>query len=293
MSPDKSTEHKTQGFEMYLSGIKGYYAYFIPSFSLPSSKESFYNLLLFNKFGIINIEEPFDHLIKVFIENQLIMKINLNRVIIFFVASLLLITNGCATKEKNSNTDGVITIGTQKWMSENLDVITFRNGDIIPEAKTDEEWKLAGENGKPAWCYLINDTANNKFGKLYNWYAVNDPRGLAPEGWHVPTDTEWTNLIDFLGGGEVAGSKMKATTGWKENGNGTNESAFSGLPGGSRGRDGAFDSNSGGGTIGGWWSSTETYTDYAWTRYLSFTVRYAYKDYYYKELGFSVRCLKD
>lgn len=221
------------------------------------------------------------------------MKINLNTVAPFFVASLLLITSGCATKEKTGNTDGIIKIGAQEWMSENLDVISFRNGDIIPEAKTDEEWRLAGENGNPVWCYLNNDTANSKYGKLYNWYAVNDSRGLAPEGWHVPTDAEWTSLIDFLGGGEVAGSKMKTTTGWKGNGNGTNESAFSGLPGGSRGRDGAFDSNSDAGTIGGWWSSTETYKDYAWTRYLSYTVRYAYKDYYYKELGFSVRCLKD
>jgi len=222
------------------------------------------------------------------------MNRNLITVTLYFTMTLFLITFGCGEKEKDGNSKNIIKIGTQEWMSENLNVNTFRNGDTIPEAKTDEEWKIAGETGKPAWCYLNNDTANDTiYGKLYNWYAVSDPRELAPDGWHVPTDAEWTSLTDFLGGGEVAGSKMKTTTGWKRNGNGTNDSAFSGLPGGSRGRNGEFDSNSGEGTIGGWWSSTETYKDYAWIRYLSFTVRYAYKDYYYKELGFSVRCLKD
>jgi len=252
-----------------------------------SSSESFYNPFLFIILVTINIEEPSAQ------ENQIIMKRTLNRVTHFFIASLFLIAIGCGTKEKAVNTDGIVIIGTQEWMSENLNVTTFRNGDPIQEAKTDEDWKIAGENGKPAWCYLNNDTANAKYGKLYNWHAVNDSRGLALELWYVPSYTEWNSLIDFLGGGEVAGSKMKDTTGWRGNGNGTNESAFSGLPGGSRDRNGAFNSNSDSGTIGGWWSSTETYTDYAWTRYLSFTVRYAYKDYYYKELGFSVRCLKD
>ena len=104
-----------------------------------------------------------------------------------------------------------VTIGSQVWMTENLNVDKFRNGDPIPEAKTYEEWKKAGENKQPAWCNYKNDPANGeKYGKLYNWFAVNDPRGLAPKGCHIPSDKEWTVLTDFLGGNKVAGTKMKS-----------------------------------------------------------------------------------
>jgi uncharacterized protein (TIGR02145 family) len=108
-----------------------------------------------------------------------------------------------------------VTIGTQVWMTKNLDVSTFRNGDPIPEAKSNEEWEKAGENKQPAWCYYDNDPANGaKYGKLYNWYAVNDPRGLAPIEYHIPSDAEWTKLTDFLGGEGAAGTKMKSKSGW-------------------------------------------------------------------------------
>jgi hypothetical protein len=93
-----------------------------------------------------------------------------------------------------------VTIGSQVWMTKNLDVATFRNGDPIPQAKTYEEWEKAGENKQPAWCYYDNDPANGaKYGKLYNWYTVADPRNVCPVGWHVPTDAEWTVLTDYLG----------------------------------------------------------------------------------------------
>ena len=92
-----------------------------------------------------------------------------------------------------------VKIGNQEWMSENLNVDHFRNGDIIPEVKSKEDWEEAGKNGQPAWCYYENDPKNGeKYGKFYNWYAVNDPRGLAPEGWHIPSDGEWTEMINFL-----------------------------------------------------------------------------------------------
>lgn len=108
-----------------------------------------------------------------------------------------------------------VTIGAQVWMKENLNVSTFRNGDPIPEAKTDEEWKAAGDAKQPAWCYYDNDPKNGaKYGKLYNWYAVNDSRGLAPEGWHVPTDVEWSVLIGYLGGEKDITKKIKSTSGW-------------------------------------------------------------------------------
>jgi uncharacterized protein (TIGR02145 family) len=90
-----------------------------------------------------------------------------------------------------------VKIGSQTWMSENLDVDKFRNGDPIPEAKTDEEWEQAGKNKMPSWCYYDNDPKNAlKYGKLYNWYAVNDVRGLAPEGWHIPSEYEFHKLFD-------------------------------------------------------------------------------------------------
>lgn len=209
---------------------------------------------------------------------------------------LFLITFGCGVKEKESKKGGeTVIIGEQEWMTKNLTASTFRNGDPIPEAKTNEEWENAGKEGKPAWCYFANDAANDSiYGKLYNWYAVSDPRGIAPSGWHVPSDDEWTQLTDYLGGGVVAGAKMKSETGWFRDSNGTNETGFSGLPGGSRGSNGEFSAPpERGGTIGCWWSSTEVYNDCGWTRYLSYTVDYAYKDYYSKELGFSVRCIKD
>jgi len=93
-----------------------------------------------------------------------------------------------------------VTIGTQVWMTKNLDASTFRNGDSILQAKTEVEWKKAGENKQPAWCYHNNDPSiGGTYGKLYNWYAVNDPRGLAPAGWHVPSSEEWETLIDKIG----------------------------------------------------------------------------------------------
>jgi uncharacterized protein (TIGR02145 family) len=98
------------------------------------------------------------------------------------------------------NYSQTVTIGTQVWMTKNLDIDKFRNGDPIPEAKTEEEWKIAGENHQPAWCYYNNNPLNGeKFGKLYNWYAVNDPRGLAPLGYHIPTELEFFNLINYIG----------------------------------------------------------------------------------------------
>ena len=190
---------------------------------------------------------------------------------------------------KLSNKSTVV-IGNQEWMSENLNVTTFRNGDPIPHAQTDEEWKKAGDNGNPAWCYYDNDTENGKeYGKLYNWYAVNDTRLLTPKGWHVPTDGEWSDLIDFLGGEKVAGKKMKSSDGWSDN-YGTNESRFTGLPGGYRGYDGSYRNI---GNYGYWWTSTEAKKGRAWQRGMYGPSEKDYRDFFDKEGGLSVRCLKD
>jgi len=184
-----------------------------------------------------------------------------------------------------------VTIGNQVWTTENLNVDKFRNGDPIPEAKTVDEWKAYNQTGNAAWCYYDNDPKNGeKYGKLYNWYAVNDPRGLAPKGWHIPSDQEWTVLTDYLGGEEQAGAKMKSKEGWNNNGNGTNKSGFSGLPGGYRNFNGTF---YGVGSYGNWWSSTEDSTGNAWDRSLDCNDGVVYRSIPNKGSGFSVRCLRD
>jgi uncharacterized protein (TIGR02145 family) len=183
-----------------------------------------------------------------------------------------------------------VSIGTQVWMKENLNVDHFRNGDPIPQAKTAEEWEKADENKQPAFCYNENNAENGKtYGLLYNWYAVNDARGLAPQGYHIPTDAEWTTLITYLGGKEVAGTKMKSTSGWDENGNGTNSSGFNALPGGYRSSEGPF------GDIGNgyWWSSTESGTSGALGRYMDFKYGYVYGMLNGKGTGYYVRCLRN
>jgi uncharacterized protein (TIGR02145 family) len=184
-----------------------------------------------------------------------------------------------------------VTIGSQTWTTKNLDVATFRNGDAIPQAKTIGEWGASIQNKQPAWCYYENNTANGtKYGKLYNWYAVNDARGLAPAGYHIPTDEEWTVLSTFLGGEDVAGKKMKSTSGWNDDGNGTNSSGFSGLPGGCRYNDGGFGLV---GKYGNWWSASEYDESLAWDRELYYHESSLLRYDFDKNDGLSVRCVRD
>lgn len=188
-------------------------------------------------------------------------------------------------------------IGTQVWTTANLNVSTFRNGDTIPEIKGFEEWLTAGKEEKPAWCYYDNDTLNGKkYGKLYNWYAVNDKRGLAPEGWHIPSDEEWKVLTDYLGGDGTAAIELKSDEGWAKKtqfryaSNGTNVSGFAGLPGGFRGM--GFFVNEG--EYGYWWSSTEYgNSGQPHCRYMSYNDSNVGRWYKYRASGLSVRCLKD
>jgi uncharacterized protein (TIGR02145 family) len=194
-------------------------------------------------------------------------------------------------KADSGNIETVV-IGTQEWTVKNLDVSTYRNGDIIPEVKDPEVWANLKTG---AWCYYDNDPKNGKiYGKLYNWYAVNDPRGLAPEGFHIPSDSEWTTLTKFLGGEQVAGGKMKSTgtSLWRSpNKNATNDSGFSGLPAGCRkGGDGAFVTIA---KTGFWWSSSENITTKAWSRFMTCFEVSADSYSSDKTYGFSVRCLRD
>ena len=188
-----------------------------------------------------------------------------------------------------TTTYSTVLIGTQYWMEKNLEVTQYRNGDIIPYVSQPADWEGLTTG---AWCYYNNDPESG-YGKLYNWYAVNDPRGLAPTGWHVPTDAEWTTLTTFLGGEAVAGGKMKTpgTMSWlTPNTGATNSSGFSGLPGGFRNSNGPFDLF---GSYGLWWSSTEDSTPYAWSRNLNYNNGNVDRYTDAKPFGFSVRCLRD
>ena len=136
-----------------------------------------------------------------------------------------------------------VQIGKQVWMKENLNIDKFRNGETIPPANTMEEWIKYGDQCISCWCYYKFDKTNGeKYGKLYNIYAVNDPRVIAPMGWHVPSEEEFNELINYAGGEKVAGIKLKSKNGWDtfegwglqpdEDGNGTDDFGFNLLPGG-------------------------------------------------------------
>lgn len=217
---------------------------------------------------------------------------------LFLSLGLFLIFSSC----NNGGLESV-KIGTQTWSTKNLDVTTFQNGDLIPEAKTIDEWAKATIDKKPAWCYYENSEDNNEtFGKLYNWYAVTDSRGLCPKGWHIPSIQEWQILQDFLGGFKVAGDKLKSTQIW----NGTDAFGFSALPAGYRedclnarvsnhSKEDFYSIR----TIGIWWSSSESKYDplesgatVSISRDVS-TLWVNYPLFSKKGTGHSVRCIAD
>ncbi len=208
-------------------------------------------------------------------------KLNLSLVVLLL--SFGLIVNGQTVK-----------IGAVNWADKNLAVSQFRNGDNIPEVKTDEEWAKFGDQKKPAWCYYQNDSANGtKYGKLYNWYAVNDKRGLAPAGWHIATDDEWQLLIDGLGGDETAGIKIKSTTGWNNNGNGNNSAGFNGLAAGARNYDGNFAEI---GNAAFWWTFWVTKARQPFSPTYRFTTcndNAVGRDSDNQGNGYAVRCIKE
>ncbi len=198
---------------------------------------------------------------------------------------------------KDSRDQGVyktVKIGTQIWMTENLNVDRFRNGDLIPEVKTKEEWVAAGKRGNPAWCYYDNNPENGKkFGKLYNWYAVNDKRGLAPKGWHIPTYPEFQILGAAVNNNSNA---LKAIGQGEKEGAGTNTSGFSALLISFRNNLGNF-SRLGFNTF--FWSFNEFPKEFQAQPAGAYSMDLWYNDGDFKighddkESGFSIRCVKD
>jgi uncharacterized protein (TIGR02145 family) len=201
-----------------------------------------------------------------------------------------------STTTTTTTTVPLVTICSQIWTLENLDVETYRNGDVIPQVTDPIAWENLTTG---AWCYYNNDSANGPiYGKLYNWYAVTDPRGLAPIGYHVPTDAEFETLIvTCLGGETVAGGKMKSTgtTLWNSpNTDATNSSGFTGLPAGSRNYDGQFLSINDSAV---WWTSTPNVPPgnplTARSKYVVSNFGFAYNLNTTKTTGLSVRLIKD
>jgi uncharacterized protein (TIGR02145 family) len=197
----------------------------------------------------------------------------------------------------DGNVYTTVIIGTQELMAENLRVTHYRNGEPIPNVTDNSQWDGLTTG---AYCWYNNDesTYGNIYGGLYNWFTVVDSRNLCPMGWHIPSDDEWTTLTTFLGGESVAGGKMKetGTIHWNSpNTDATNESGFTGLPSGFRNYFGDFNNN---GSEGTWWSSTGYGSNYAWTRNLYSSSGHVGRAYGFdyglsKEMGFSVRCVRD
>jgi uncharacterized protein (TIGR02145 family) len=203
-----------------------------------------------------------------------------------------IVTNPGAGVTFDGYTYSSIVLGNgQEWMAENLRTTSYANGDPIPNVTDNTQWPSLTTG---AWSHYNNDSQyENPYGKLYNWYTVDDPRNVCPTGWHMPTDAEYVLLTDYLGGGPVAGGKMKSTGTqyWlSPNLDATNESGFSGLPGGVRDPSGPFNLI---GYYGFWWSSSENGTFYAWARDLDYSDGSvsSYNDS--KTYGYSVRCLRD
>jgi uncharacterized protein (TIGR02145 family) len=195
-----------------------------------------------------------------------------------------------------------VQIGEQCWFAKNLRSENYLNGDVIPSNLSDSEWSSTTSGalalyGEDAGCQSNSpdidacDPAQslNEYGRLYNWYAVDDSRGLCPSGWHVPTDEEWTVMTDHLGGESISGGQMKTTYGWFGGGNGMNLAGFSGLPGGYRYSSGYFGFS---GFGGNWWSSSPDVFG-AWGRGLDYSDEAVSRNNYNPLYGFSVRCIKD
>jgi uncharacterized protein (TIGR02145 family) len=189
--------------------------------------------------------------------------------------------------DSEGNKYRTIEIGTQNWMAENLKSTKLNDGTDIPFVPDVTLWSGLTT---PGYCWFNNDSVG--YGALYNWYTVNTGK-LCPEGWHVPTDEEWTILTDYLGGKSVAGGKLRetGTTHWQSPNTGaTNESGFTGLPAGYRSYGGGFNSFK---NYGFWWSATEWSSTGAWYRDVYYGYNSVDRSNSNKKSGANIRCLKD
>jgi uncharacterized protein (TIGR02145 family) len=199
------------------------------------------------------------------------------------------LTTTSTIKDIDGNSYAVVKIGTQVWTKTNLKTSQYNDGTAIPNVTGGTQWA-----NLTTGAYAIYDnTAHNNttYGKLYNWYAVNTGK-LAPKGWHIPTDADWTILSDYLGGESVAGGKMKSTSAlWPSPNTGaTNSSGFTGLPSGARFSDGTFNNVE---RFCYLWSATESSTTNASDRSLNFSKSSLGRGFSNKGIGGSCRCVRD
>jgi uncharacterized protein (TIGR02145 family) len=225
---------------------------------------------------------------------------------IFIGLIFILFTAGCGSdgdqlvdneksevKDADGNVYHTVVIGTQTWMVENLKTTKYNDGAPIPLVTDNSAW---GALSTPGFCWYKNDKSSyeNPYGALYNWYAVETGK-LAPNGWHVATDADWTALAEYLGGANIAGAKLKesGTTHWKSpNNGGTNETGFTAIPTPGRQAGGQFsdDTNS----YSYWWIAPKKDGTDPW--YLSIYhngTNISKSSYINWKVGFSVRCIKD
>lgn len=243
--------------------------------------------------------------LKDLLENELITQEEFFNLKNEVLASKVSVSNS-PTSEKHFKS---VKIGSQEWMTENLSVSSFSNGDAISEAKTKEEWENANEKRMPAWCFYNNDPSmGEKYGKLYNWYAVNDDRGLVPNNWKIPSKDDWSQLLKEIeapidtnpGGTTDVYDKVKSSKGWVNNSygdyNGTNKSGFNAIPSGARlcwEYDGNYyDEFTGEKRSAYWWSSHEESSIKGYY-FLIVVSDQEYRNDGKKQYGLSVRCLKN
>jgi len=199
--------------------------------------------------------------------------------------------------DQDGNVYKTVTIGTQTWTAENLRTTKYNDGTDIPNVIDDDKWRNLTTG---AYCNLLNTDDHEIiaiFGRFYNWYTVNTGK-LAPKGWHVPTDAEWTKLTDYLGGLNIAAAKLKeiGTSHWSEtNKEVTNDSGFTALPGGNRDISvGVNDEGFGGGAVTGcWWSTTGCDSDLSWAWVIWDSDAIVRRISNYKHNGLAVRLVKD
>jgi uncharacterized protein (TIGR02145 family) len=221
-----------------------------------------------------------------------------NRDTVSAICSFRITVTASTGQETVTDIDGnvyqTITIGTQVWMKENLKTTRYRNGDTIGTTYPAMLDYRSENTPKYQWAYDGNDSIAAIYGRLYTWYAVTDNRNIAPIGWHVSTDAEWITLVNFLGGADIAGDKLKeaGTAHWKSPNTGaTNESGFTALPGGSRYAEGLFMGIS---EFVHFWTATELEGDNRWAwRWLLYNSSIAERGYCSKVDGWAVRCIKD
>lgn len=221
---------------------------------------------------------------------------NICLLLLFFISNSYFAQVGILTDSRDGKIYKTVTIGTQTWIAENLNVATFRNGDPIPEARTSEEWDRAGKLKQPAWCYYNNDPKNGAiYGKLYNWYAVNDSRGLAPMGYKVASDNDYRILINFLGGESVAGKKLKSSKEWWNDCEVLSSFGFSAIPAGRRLATGLYIDSTPTfeelGETGYFWTSEEFSSLVTLIRYVTCSPGMDITAEF-KQIGLSVRCIK-